>query len=189
MSGEFKVTREMAQELAETGAVQVPPYTLPHPDDLRRMLGDNFLGLRSLTMDYSYYAKSGLLPCLGSIAGQILSLSYGKDARWRRVRRQYFTPGIYENGRWHVDGEEGRLGGISFLFTDMTLPNERLETGGRGSTPRDIKTYSYDRGPVVIAQNEFGKALIEDADDCGATWHAGYRSGLNRVGALDFWLT
>lgn len=185
---EFNVNREMVQELAETGAIQIPMSVLPEERELSDMLGHVGDRTFSVVSVYADFEALGIFPELVTVARDLLKICYAGRLTWQRVRQQAFTPKSYETGKWHKDAE-GRLTGISFLFTNGKCPSEGLMTGGRGSCPENGKKYFYRNGPVVIAQTDFGAPTLSSiSPDLGATWHAGDRNQACRVGALDFLL-
>jgi hypothetical protein len=182
------VSREMVQELAETGAIQVSSSALPNAQDLRELLGPSTRKTTTVTSGFETFRGLGVYPGLTEIALKILAISYGEEPTWERVRQQAFTAKICENGKWHKDGA-GELSGISILFMASGKRRDKLSTAGRGNGPASmVKTYCYTDGPIVIAQKDFAKPLLADTDESGATWHTSERPHVSRVGVLDFWL-
>lgn len=186
---EFKVTREMVQELAETGAYQLPMSTLPDEAELAEFLCPLSWPNTSVTSIFTEFANLGIFPDLVDVAKDILKIAYPKIHQWSRVRQQTFrvlgvSPTKYNP---HQDGG-GDLSGISVIFTKGKHTDEQLLTMGRAAIYRDPQSFYYRNGPVVITQKDFGKPLLKPHDYLGATWHLAKRLADSRVGVLDFFL-
>lgn len=182
---DFRVTRELAQELAETGSVQLPKDLLPDAHELSEMLGCVGGKLTTVTSDYQDFVKLGIFPDIVDVAEQFLDVCYQGQVDWIKLRQQAFTSKTCETGKWHKDAH-GDLRGLSFLYTAGQDDKEALVTGGRGDSPRSHKRYLYKNGPIALAQTDFGALILPTYADIGATWHHGDRPQASRTGVLDF---
>jgi len=143
---------------------------------------------------YQDFVALGIYPELTRCANELLRISYGVIHKWERVRVQTFTPKLRDFGTngglgLHRDGN-GRLSGITALFTAGRDLDEMLVTQGRGNLGHQDKPkrYKYTNGPIIVAQTDWAKSLLGPSQPAGATWHTGLRQRAARVGALDFLL-
>lgn len=188
---DFEISRELVQELAETGAVQAPEGILPGYDYLKELIFKP--GKKASTsgpIQYEEFMGTEMVNELGHLIGyanSLLGITYeGLEVSWRRVRVQTI-PKKPDNLIFHRDGS-GDLSGISILFTYGKEVDEKLLTAGRGSCSNDgdQKVFKYMNGPIVIAQKGWGLPLLQPNQDCGATWHCGMREKNSVVGIVDF---
>lgn len=186
MSGEFKVTREMAQELAETGAIQIPVDVL---------VGDipsgSAMSLRSdwfmkKPIDFSEYRASESANRLGGLVEDLFR--HSGEGQVSTCRTTEWTSHRGED--WHVDPETSQ-GGITVIITSwMRHPEkkcESLEIAGRGSTQSaTVNKLWYANGPVIIAQQGFGNRLLNNSSPCGGARHKSKRMVNSRLRVIDF---
>ncbi len=175
---EFKVTREIVQELAETGAVQLPIATLTEKPE------HSNTSLRNGRIVQSYeLLESHTLNGLGVIAKKFFEIA--SEPPPRLIRTMEWTD---ERGcGWHVDPETS-MGGIAILITSRMGSDERLHACGRSFGHRTglSKRYCYEKGPIVLAQAGFGRQLLKPGSPLNGAWHMAERSLKSRFRAIDF---
>lgn len=160
---ESRVTREMVQELAETGAVQLAGVEFPairpnHSQKLDRLVNDKTFGVIGEAA-WSIIAQSGLMDCTPMVDLKIFPTL-------RRVE-------MHQDRGGHMEG-----------FTMLWDPSAKddsalLKTYGRGITPNHAspRIFDYSKGPIVLAQKAFGTNLLEFDSDYGGCWHSAERIG------------
>ena len=182
---EIKVTREMVQELAETGAVQPPKEIWGNLDELYASMGRLSHRRFSIAYDFSEFAERPKGKALLPSAKEIIKLSGEDPATYDTARVMGFTT-VEADFNWHIDPEESR-GGFSILFVKNPDSRDRLLVGGRSRCrARDQeKTYSYKNGPIILTQRGFGTKMLQNGQPSGATWHTGQRKAPARFGVVD----
>lgn len=180
------VTTELAQELAETGAVQLPLHILGEnlPSNSKAQLRSGSIETK---VDFSEYCISDQAGQLGGIVRQIFAMACEPLPTVARTM-EWAT---HQGYAWHLDPETSK-GGISILMTSLmrgpVRSNETLEIGGRGRIcSSDSFELHYADGPIVIAQQNFGELLLTGDEPTGGTWHMSRRNTGARFRVIDFW--
>jgi hypothetical protein len=176
---EFKITREMVQELAETGAVQLSGVETPmshtrNQSDLNTALCKGLpliMGLMNQILTLSGYDATRYRP------PQISSAAESKDLNIKGA----IVSGEDLSILLHQDfSADGGITGFSVLWTPFCplREEEGLYVAGRSNVPReqDLRKIYYHRGPIVIAQRNFGMRLLGKKEgELNAVWHEGER--------------
>jgi hypothetical protein len=177
----FNITREIDQELAETGSVQLRDLSLDglpakHPKKCRLFNEEGYQSLEGL---------SDVGVTLSQLAWQILRLS-GHNVQNPDVTLLSFIT-LLDTGV-HLDAK-GAKQGVSFLWVPGSLVSndQVLTTYGRSKEARELaqKRYQYSNGLIVIAQQGFGSKILEPGLDLGATWHKGERRAKSNICVAD----
>ena len=180
---ETYVTRELVQELAETGTAQLSS------------LKDRMPVVQTGLLDEADGALIKSQPIIIEATRQILALSgYDSDGLEPtfKVQTSKISKPLEENPKIidqiHTDYDAG-LNGFTILWSFFGPCNEELWVAGRGPEADldHIKKIRYSGGPIVIAQRNFGIKLLKGSQDplLGPTWHNGARIRPGLLGIAD----
>lgn len=206
----FKVTRELVQELAETGSAQLlsgPNLPTAHnflDEQRERLLLPGELSEEEAVRRANQTASSRALDASREILEQVLyeiyMISLGNSpfvtinpvitAYCQMSEKKDPLDLTVDNNlsvlRFHQD-RDNSMWGASILRPLLPVEGEELIVAGRGIRPkRDmLKTYRYADGPILIAQRGFGEVLVGPEASRNAVWHRGQRSEAGYLGLTD----
>lgn len=206
----FEVSREIVQELAETGSVQlVGCPELPTANDffeeerqgalLPSELSEEEAAERAnrLAASRAIAASKNLL---NSVLYDVYTISLGHSPFVPSDPEITHYPAMSETKefldldcdlnisvlRFHQD-RGNSMWGATIIRSVYPVQGEELVVAGRGFRPtRDmLKTYKYADGPILLAQKGFGEVLVGEEGAKNAVWHRGQRTENGYLGLTD----
>ncbi|MBP7769364.1 hypothetical protein KA075_02645 [Candidatus Saccharibacteria bacterium] len=185
MSFEVKsvITPERIEQLAKTGAIQLPLCLQPRIEIPLNPLEWKNPGTQDIDLEIHNQALSEVIKLVLALAGEAEHYTTRVNGPIRRMW-------IPKNGKPHKD-DFGEILSVVFglgVFKGRSAApiNDELVIMGRGiSLVTETERFTYANGPVLMAQRGFGEKLVGFAENAGNTWHMGDGSKYSGVAAID----
>ena len=172
---EFKVTRDLIQELAEIGSVQLPAQLTPPYDTFFRSCVNRAIMLRTATpFDRDVAA---CYPIWSTLCEVILN-ERGPFCFTGKTRVETAP---CRNSIPNVGMHQDDFGQTLSCVWMADPEDDQLSTYGRNDhrTENPLATYRYSNGPILLAGEGFGGNLVASGVPTGPTWHIGQGASLN----------
>lgn len=169
---EFRVTREIVQEIAELGAIQLPVESIPPFDEfMEAIVTSKDRALEFDISDSPEYLLWGILDNIISIE------SGGIDSIGRAYIEAHAQRQDIPSKNLHQDRFGQKISCVWMRPTsgEVEPMTDVLHVYGRGrhASLRPNVQFSYRNGPIVLAGYNFGNLIVPSLEGEGYTWHIG----------------